>query len=79
MTAADSVTSNRAPPRTGLLRRWWVRRRGRSRQIEYAVWDLRERYGEAAYSIARSSAQQPIGFERRRFWRKVAMRLRQLG
>jgi hypothetical protein len=43
------------------------------------VWDLCERYGDAAYGIARSSAQQPIGFERRRFWRKVAMRLRQLG
>jgi hypothetical protein len=46
------------------------RRAATRRKIDHAVWDLRERYGEAAYKIARSSATQPVGFERRRFWRK---------
>jgi hypothetical protein len=79
MTATDSVTTDSVQRRPSLLRRLWQRRRSRRRQIDYAVWDLRERYGEAAYGIARNSARQPIGLERRRFWRKVAMRLRQLG
>jgi len=79
MTATDGVTTDSVQRRPSLLRRLWQGRRSRRRQIDYAVWDLRERYGEAAYGIARSSAQQPIGFERRRFWRKVAVRLRQLG
>lgn len=43
------------------------------------VWDLRERYGQAAYGIARVSARQPIGIAERKFWRKVASRLRRLG
>jgi hypothetical protein len=42
------------------------------------VWDLRERYGDAAWQVARASARQPVGFERRRFWRKVAAKLQRL-
>lgn len=56
--------------------RWLRRRRAYRAQLAYAVWDLRERYGPAAYGIARSSARAGIGFERRRFWMKVAQRLR---
>lgn len=56
--------------------RWLRRRRARRAQLAYAVWDLRERYGPAAYGIARSSARQIGGSERRRFWLKVAERLR---
>ena len=57
-------------------RRWLRRRRAYRAQLAHAVWDLRERYGPAAYGIARSSARQGGGFERRRFWLKVAERLR---
>ncbi len=63
----------------GLLARWSRRRRAKRRNIDHAVWELRERYGEAACRIAQVSARQPVGFERRRFWRKVAMKLQQLG
>ncbi len=45
-------------------------------QIEYEVWNLSERYGPAAHAIAQSSARQPGGRERRRFWLRVAARLR---
>lgn len=70
--AARGGWSARVP---GMLARWWRRRRADRRRIEFAVWDLRERYGDAAYSIARASARAPAGFERRKFWRKVADRL----
>lgn len=58
------------------LARWVQRRRARRRRIARAVWDLRERYGAAAYAIARNSARAPVGGESRRFWRQVARRLR---
>jgi hypothetical protein len=58
------------------LARWSRRRRAYRAQLAYAVWDLRERYGPAAHGIARNSARQVVGFERRRFWNKVAGRLR---
>jgi hypothetical protein len=81
MTAADGTAAQDGMParQPGVLRRWWRRRRARRRSIDHAVWDLRERYGEAAYRIARASALAPVGFERRRFWRKVALKLQQLG
>ena len=79
MTATDGLTSNAPVRKSGLLARWWRRRAATRRKIDHAVWDLRERYGEAAYKIARSSATQPAGYERRRFWRKVAARLQRLG
>lgn len=80
MSAAEG-TSRREPQRgsAGLLARWWRRRRARRRNIDHAVWDLRERYGDAACQIARASAKQPVGFERRRFWRKVAAKLQRFG
>jgi hypothetical protein len=73
MTATDGLTRGR------LLLRWWRRRAALRRQVEHAVWDLRERYGDAACQIARASAKQPVGFERRRFWRKVAAKLQRFG
>ena len=60
----------------GPLMRWRRRRRARRAQLAHAVWDLNERYGPAAHRIARSSARQVVGYERRRFWKKVAHRLR---
>ena len=80
MSAAEG-TSRREPQRgsAGLLARWWRRRRARRRNIDHAVWDLRERYGEAAHRIAEASARAPVGYERRRFWRKVAAKLQRLG
>jgi hypothetical protein len=65
--------------RPGWLARWMKRRRALQRNIDYAVWDLRERYGDAARSIAMASARSPAGFIKRRFWRKVAARLKRLG
>ena len=79
MTATDGLTSNAPARKSGLLASWWRRRTAQRRRVDYAVWDLRERYGEAAYDIARASTTQPAGFERRRFWRKVAVKLRRLG
>jgi hypothetical protein len=79
MTATDGLTSDAPARKPGLLASWWRRRTAQRRRIDYAVWDVRERYGDAAYKIACASAQQPAGFERRRFWRKVAARLQRLG
>lgn len=79
MTAADNLTARGEEPKQGLLSRWWRHRRARRRKIEHAVWDLRERYGEAAFNIARASARQPAGAETRRFWRTVAGKLKRLG
>jgi hypothetical protein len=58
--------------------RWLRHRRGYRRRIARAAWDLRERYGEAAYRIARNSARAPTGAERR-FWLDVAWKIRRAG
>lgn len=80
MSAAGSSAHDNATARApGLLARWWRRRRANLRNIDHAVWDLRERYGDAAAAIARASAQAPSGYWRRRFWRKVAVKLKRLG
>lgn len=76
MSAVDTSVHVSAMRGEGWLARWWRRRRSARRRIEYAVWDLRERYGEAAYCIARASARAPVGHERRQFWSAVAKRLR---
>ena len=57
------------------LARWSRRRRAYRARLAHAAWDLHERYGPAAYGIARNSARRVAGFERR-FWNKVAGRLR---
>ncbi len=75
--AGSSAHDNTRGP--SLLARWWRRGRANRRNIDHAVWDLRERYGDAAAGIARASAQAPSGFMRRRFWRKVAVKLQRLG
>jgi hypothetical protein len=54
---------------------WWWRRLALRREIELAAADMHDRYGAAAYALARNSAQLGAG-EERRFWRKVARRLR---
>jgi hypothetical protein len=77
--APAAAGRDRIPARPGLLARWLKRRRALQRNVDHAVWDLRERYGEAAHSIAMASARAPAGFIRRRFWRKVAARLKRLG
>lgn len=79
MTAAESTTAPDGTRGQGLLARWWRGRQARRRKIDHAVWDLRERYGEAAYNIARASSRQPVGNESKRFWRKVAGKLKRLG
>jgi hypothetical protein len=79
MTATGDLAARSEEPKQGFLARWWRRRGARRRKIEHAVWDLRERYGEAAYSIARASSRQPVGDEGKRFWRKVAGKLKRLG
>ena len=58
------------------LLQWWQRRRAYRARLTFTVWDLRERYGPAAYAIARASARQVAGPDVRRFWAKVADRLR---
>jgi hypothetical protein len=80
MTVADgaSAQGGEAARQSNFLVRWWRRRSAAERKVDYAVWDLRERYGEAACGIAWASARAPAGFERRRFWRKVARKLQRL-
>jgi hypothetical protein len=78
MTAAD-VPGRGEARRTNVLTRWLKRRKARQSRLAHAVWDLRERYGEAAHAIAQSSARRQAGYGERRFWRKVAARLRRLG
>ena len=55
---------------------WWDKRFEYRRQIELAVIDMHDRYGAAAYGIARNSARARGGAEHRRFWSLVARRLR---
>lgn len=55
---------------------WWGRRFKYRRRIDVAVIDMRERYGAAAYGIARNSARASGGRGHRRFWRRVARQLR---
>jgi hypothetical protein len=57
--------------RPSWLALWWGRQ-----QIELAVIDMRDRYGAAAYAIARNSARARGGAEHRRFWNRVARQLR---
>jgi hypothetical protein len=71
---ADRTSMALSETAADLLARWW-RRRARRRALAFTVWDLRERYGGAAAAIARSTAIQAVGFEQRRFWRKVAATL----
>jgi hypothetical protein len=61
--------------RTKLLVLWWGRRFEYRQQIELAVTDMYDRYGAAAYGIARNSARAPGGIDHRRFWKRVARRL----
>lgn len=84
MSVADGTSNvaaagGRSAARPGLVARWLKRRRALQRNVDYAVWDLRERYGDAALSIATASARAPAGIVRRRFWRKVVARLKRLG
>jgi hypothetical protein len=46
------------------------------RQIKRSAIDLHERYGPAAYRLARNSARAGGGASYRRHWRAVARRLR---
>jgi hypothetical protein len=62
--------------RPSWLMLWRCRRFAYRRQIDVAVMDMRERYGAAAYGIARNSARARGGPEHRRFWRRVARQLR---
>ena len=64
------------PQRRSWLTLWWGRRFKYRRRIDVAVIDMRERYGAAAYGIARNSARASGGRGHRRFWRRVARRLR---
>ena len=61
---------------SGWLAVWWSRRYEYRQQIELAVIDMHDRYGAAAYGIARNSARARGGAEHRRFWSLVARRLR---
>ncbi len=62
--------------RPNWLALWWGRRFAYRQQIELAVIDMRDRYGAAAYAIARNSARARGGAEHRRFWNRVARQLR---
>jgi hypothetical protein len=61
------------------LAKWWGRRFEYRRQIKLAVIDMHDRYGAAAYGIARNSARARGGADHRRFWSLVARRLRRHG
>jgi hypothetical protein len=62
--------------RSSWMALWRGRRFEYRRRIDVAVIDMRERYGAAAYGIARNSAHARGGPEHRRFWRRVARQLR---
>jgi hypothetical protein len=55
---------------------WWARLIAHRREIELAAIDLHERYGFAAYRLARNAARARGGAAHRRHWRAVARRLR---
>jgi hypothetical protein len=57
------------------LKRWWQSRRLARERVRHEAQALYEQFGPAAGIIARSSARQPVGFETRRFWRRVAREL----
>jgi hypothetical protein len=64
-------------PRPNGLALWWQRKRAERRAIALAALDMHERYGPAAYGIARNSALRAgAGAAHRRFWRRVARRIR---
>ena len=71
MAAARGISTSLQGP----LAQWLRRRRAQRRRLARAVWELEERYGAAAFGIARNSARAPVGDEGRRFWRQVARRL----
>jgi hypothetical protein len=54
----------------------WARFIAHRRQIKRSAIDLHERYGPAAYRLARNSARAGGGASYRRHWRAVARRLR---
>jgi hypothetical protein len=62
--------------RPSWLALWRGRRFAYRCQVDVAVMDMRERYGAAAYGIARNSARARGGPEHRRFWRRVARQFR---
>ena len=62
--------------RPNWLALWWGRWFAYRRQIKLAVIDLHDRYGAAAYGIARNSARARGGAQHRKFWSSVARRLR---
>jgi hypothetical protein len=64
-----------APGLVAAIAAGWRRRRFHRARLAHTLWDLRERYGPAAPAIAQSSARRAAGLERR-FWIKVAARLR---
>jgi len=59
----------------GKLKLWWEARRLERQRVRYEAQALREQFGPAAAIIAQSSARQVVGFETRRFWRRVARKL----
>ena len=72
MAAARGISASLQGP----LAQWLRRRRVYRRRLARAVWELEERYGPAAFGIALASARAPVGADGRRFWRRVARRLR---
>jgi len=58
------------------LQGWLHRRAAEHRALDDAETDLRERFGAAAHGIAFCSSRQRGGSDHRRFWHKVASRLR---
>ena len=69
-------------PSSNLIVRWWQQWRAQRRvyrhEVAYAMLDLRERYGEEARAIALEYSSRRVGFERRRFWRRVARGLKRV-
>jgi hypothetical protein len=65
---SDSSTSQK-------LKLWWQHWRLTRERVRHEAEALHQQYGPAAAIIARNSARQPVGFESRRFWRRVAREL----
>jgi hypothetical protein len=57
------------------LRLWWGARRAERQRVREEAQALHEQFGPAAAIIAQSSARQIVGFDTRRFWRRVARQL----